>query len=146
MPGPSTTRSRSRLTSGRATRSWTRSWRTGARLVPHHVAESRREKPRLHHSCTTSGRDWWPPFSLMRGCSQRTTGRQRTSEPVRTMVRQMKRAGAIEVNQHSDWSTWRDVRVNLDEAATDAFLYHLDKSLGRDLGGFESMEFEPGRP
>jgi len=58
----------------------------------------------------------------------------------------MKRVGAIELSQHFDWSTWRDVRVTLDEPATDAFLVHVERSLGRDLRGFESMEFEPKRP
>jgi hypothetical protein len=58
----------------------------------------------------------------------------------------MKRAGAIELNQHFDWNTWRDVRVPLDEPATDAFLVHVESRLRRGVGGFESMEFEPGRP
>jgi hypothetical protein len=58
----------------------------------------------------------------------------------------MNRSGPIELSQHPDWSTWRDLRVPLDEPATDAFLVRVEGQLRRGLGGFQSMEFEPGRP
>jgi hypothetical protein len=58
----------------------------------------------------------------------------------------MTRSGPLELTQHADWSTWRDVRVPLDEPATDAWLVHVEGRLRRGLTGFESMEFEPGRP
>lgn len=58
----------------------------------------------------------------------------------------MTRSGPIELTQHADWSHWRDVRVPLDAPATDAFLVHIEGQLRRQLGGFQSMEFEPGRP
>jgi len=58
----------------------------------------------------------------------------------------VKRSGPIELAQHADWSTWRDVRVTLDEPATDTWLVHVEGRLRQGLVGFESMEFEPGRP
>jgi hypothetical protein len=58
----------------------------------------------------------------------------------------MKRSGPVELTQHADWSTWRDLRVPLDDKATDAWLVHVEGQLRRGLRGFESMEFEPGRP
>ncbi len=58
----------------------------------------------------------------------------------------MKRAGPIQLTQHADWDTWRDIKVPLDEEATDTWLVHVEGQLRRGLGGFESMEFEPGRP
>ena len=57
----------------------------------------------------------------------------------------MKRSGPIELVEHPDWSTWRDVHVALDEPATAEWLVHVESRLRGGLGGFESMEFEPGR-
>ena len=58
----------------------------------------------------------------------------------------MKRSADIELSQHADWDSWRDLKVPLDEAATDEFLIHVERQLQLGLTGFESMEFEPGRP
>jgi hypothetical protein len=58
----------------------------------------------------------------------------------------MKLSGPIELSQHADWSTWRDVHVPLDEPATPEWLVRVEASLRHGLGGFQSMEFEPGRP
>jgi hypothetical protein len=57
----------------------------------------------------------------------------------------MKRSGPIDLSQHADWSTWRDVRVPLDEPATPEWLVRVEASLRHVLRGFQSMEFEPGR-
>ena len=57
----------------------------------------------------------------------------------------MKRAGPVELTQHADWSTWRDVRAPLDEPATAEWLARVEAALRRGLTGFQSMEFEPGR-
>jgi hypothetical protein len=58
----------------------------------------------------------------------------------------MKRSGDIELSQHLDWSTWRDLHVPLDEPATAEWLIRVESQLRHGLTGFESMEFEPGRP
>jgi hypothetical protein len=58
----------------------------------------------------------------------------------------MKRAGPIELSVHKDWSTWRDLRVPLDAPATAEWLIRAKGHLAGGLGGFESMEVEPGRP
>ena len=58
----------------------------------------------------------------------------------------MNRSGPIEVTQHADWSTWRDVKVPLDEPAAAEWLARAEAALRRGLRGFQSMEFEPGRP
>ena len=58
----------------------------------------------------------------------------------------MKRAGPIEVSQHADWSTWRDVKIPLEAPATAEWLVRAKAGLSRGLPAFESMEFEPGRP
>jgi hypothetical protein len=58
----------------------------------------------------------------------------------------MKRSGPIELSQHADWSSWRDVHVPLDEPATAESLVRAEASLRHGLRGFQSMEFEPGRP
>jgi hypothetical protein len=57
----------------------------------------------------------------------------------------MKRSGPIELTQHPDWSTWRDLKVPLDGPPTAEWLVRVEANLRRSLGGFESMEFEPGR-
>jgi hypothetical protein len=58
----------------------------------------------------------------------------------------VKRAGPIELSQHADWSTWRDLRIPLDAPVTAEWLVRAKVGLARDLPAFESMEFEPGRP
>jgi len=58
----------------------------------------------------------------------------------------MKRSGPIELSQHRDWSTWRDLQVPLDGPPTPEWLVRVQSQLRHALGGFESMEFEPGRP
>lgn len=58
----------------------------------------------------------------------------------------MKRSGTIELSVHKDWSTWRDVRVPLDGPATAEWLIRAKTQVAHGLTGFESMEFEPGRP
>jgi hypothetical protein len=58
----------------------------------------------------------------------------------------MKRSGPIELTQHADWSTWRDVQIPLDEPATEVFLVRVEAQFRRNLTGFQSMEFEPRRP
>jgi hypothetical protein len=58
----------------------------------------------------------------------------------------VKRAGPIEVSQHADWSTWRDVKIPLEAPATAEWLVRAKAGLSRGLPAFESMEFEPGRP
>ena len=58
----------------------------------------------------------------------------------------MKRAGPIELSQHADWSTWRDVKIPLEAPATAEWLVRAKAGLSRGLPAFESMEFEPGRP
>ena len=58
----------------------------------------------------------------------------------------MKRAGPIELSQHTDWSTWRDLKIPLDAPATAEWLVRAKAGLARGLPAFESMEFEPGRP
>ena len=58
----------------------------------------------------------------------------------------MKRAGPIEVSQHADWSTRRDVKIPLEAPATAEWLVRAKAGLSRGLPAFESMEFEPGRP
>ena len=58
----------------------------------------------------------------------------------------MNRSGPVALSEHADWTTWRDVRIPLDEPASDAWLVRVEGQLRRHLGGFQSMEFEPGRP
>jgi hypothetical protein len=58
----------------------------------------------------------------------------------------VKRSGAIVLSQHSDWSTWRDLRVPLDGPPTAEWLVRVEGALRHGLAAFESMEFEPGRP
>jgi hypothetical protein len=57
----------------------------------------------------------------------------------------MKRSGAIELTQHPDWDTWRDLHVPLDGPPTAEWLVRAQSRLRHGLTGFESMEFEPGR-
>jgi hypothetical protein len=57
----------------------------------------------------------------------------------------MKRSGPIELSQHADWSTWRDVKVPLDGPPSADWLVRAEAALRRGVGGFQSMEFEPGR-
>jgi hypothetical protein len=58
----------------------------------------------------------------------------------------VKRAGPIELTQHADWSTWRDLKIPLDAPATAEWLVQAKAGLAHGLPGFQSMEFEPGRP
>jgi hypothetical protein len=58
----------------------------------------------------------------------------------------MQRSGPIELSQHADWSTWRDVKVPLDQPASAEWLVRVESSFRHGLRGFQSMEFEPGRP
>jgi len=58
----------------------------------------------------------------------------------------VKRAGPIELSQHPDWSSWRDLKIPLDGPATAEWLVRAKAGLSHGLPGFESMEFEPGRP